>query len=978
MSESQERLRVASRRRHESVLRALHMEVQSILESAFKMDFNTIEKVLDSYFSERFLPSWYFHSNTASEIANHVFVITQLLNATTEYLQQTSSDGATITYFINVGRDSPGRLAKIVQENLDIDLTGFDDVKARSGIRIVTIEKGGREPFVFSAEEQQEKNWLCDDVRYHAQGEGYEYGEQFLASLPRNYLHEELNSVSVPMRITRHLDIYEAVLQSKEVFVMSQDTAGERHDGTERLLANEIRIVVAAPDPTNSFVIDALRRIREAGVNLRRTYFDRFEGAPDVPSVGILSAYVDPRVDRESLIATLRETAWSPEPADNRLLLGRLESLLRCVSGIGAPKQLRLNAMHDLRDLVGSGCRAGADVAVDLDDSKSILILNALSGFFDAVDFLELGTAPELVLRLLGFEAFEEFWVKRVLGGEVRNTEGFRTRHSSIRGTAKGGLRIDNIVEFSEVSGLAFLMTWKCARSKILFGGAKGGLRLNPKDYRNSAIDFFDSLSNLGRSLFLVTGPARDVPAGDVGCGETEISHIFEGFKSALSDLAKMAYGLKHGVALFDNKAVSLSAARQILQESFDIDLSDRRALRELFENEEYLELVAAAQITGKTMRGLEARRGATGRGLVFAILATVANEFLAGRWKPSREISIDELALLERGAALTEKTVRKHEGYSGLSADEWNRLSEDVFPALMKGKRVVVQGAGKVGGSAMIALNRLGVRIIAVADGEGAVIGDAGLDVQELIAQARATGTVVGATAGVDRRIDGAENGAAVLELPVDILVLGALENAVNATNATRLAARIIACGSNGPLTPAAESILAKTETSVIYDFAANAGGVIASYFEWLSNIHERRRYEAEVIRGENFELQSIGRYVMPDYRQRIYDILEQPTTEDWNALLRDMMFTTINEDYQFAATHASTLKAAGFTNAILRTLAAAVAMDPNLANAAATLPTRTRRLLEGFLCHPEVALYTDDPGKLAKKISPEGEDST
>jgi glutamate dehydrogenase (NAD(P)+) len=967
MSTAREGLHTASRRRHESVKRTLRAEVQSILESAFKMDFNTIEKVLDSYFSERFLPGWYFHSNSAGEIANHVFVITQLLNATTEYLQQVSNDGTTITYFINVGRDSPGRLAKIVQENLDIDLTGLDDVKTRSGIRIVTIEKGGREPFAFSADEQQEKSRLCADVRYYAQKKGHEYGEQFLASLPQNYLHEELNSVSVPMRIIRHLDIYEAVQQSRKTFVTSEETTGERHDQSERLLTNEVRIVVAAPETTNGFVIDALRRIREAGVNLRRTYFDRFEGAPDVPCVGVLSAYVDPSVDRDSLIETLRETAWTTVPADNRLLLGRLESLLRRVSIGAAAKEQRLEAMHELRKL------AEADLATQTDDSKSILILNALSGFFDALDFLELGSAPDLVLRLLGFEAFEEFWVKRVLGSDVRNTEGFRTRHSSIRGTAKGGLRIDNIVEFSEVSGLAFLMTWKCARAKILFGGAKGGLRLNPRDYRNRTIDFFDSLSNLGRSLFLVTGPSRDVPAGDVGCGETEISHIFEGFKSALSDLAKMAYGLKHGVALFDNKTVSISGARQILEQHFDIDLHDRRALRELVENEEYLELVAAAQITGKTVRGLEARRGATGRGLVFAILATVTNELFAGRWEPSRDLTAEERALLEQCAALTEQTVRENNGYSKLTDEEWHRLSAEVFPALMKGKRVVVQGAGKVGGSAMVELDRLGARIIAVADGEGAVIGEAGLDVSELLAKARATGTVTGSTTRVDRLITGAANGAAVLELSADILVLGALENAVTSANVSRLATRIVACGSNGPLTPAAERYLATTETSVIYDFAANSGGVIASYFEWLSNIYERRRYESEVIRGEPFSPESIVRYVMPDYSQRIYDILAQPTTEAWNALLRDMMFTTINEDYEFATAHGITLKAAGFSNAILRTLAAAVAIDPALADTATALPPRTRQMLAGFLRHPEIALYTEEAEALVAKIAPE-----
>ncbi|NBC30943.1 MAG: hypothetical protein GVY29_13240, partial [Spirochaetes bacterium] len=498
------------------------------------MDFNTIEKVLDSYFAERFLPTWYFHSNTAEEIANHVFVITQLLNATTEYLQQTSDDGCMITYFVNVGRDSPGRLAKIVEENIDFDIMSFDDVKTRSGIRIISIEKRGREPFLPSEEEAAHKERLCEEVRYYGDKMGYEHVEEFLRSLPANYMHEELNSVSVPMRIIRHLDIYEAVRQSNSVYVMSQETSGERHDNSERLVTNEARIVTAGPRPCNDFVTNALRRIRDAGVNLRRTYFDVFE-APGATPVGVLSIYVDPSVDRDAIQAALREVTWTASPATNRAFLGHLEHLLRTVSTPQLPLGSRNEALAELRDLAAGG-------AVE---SQRVLMLNALSGFFDASDFLGLQSAPELELALLGFEAFEEFWVKRVLNGEIRNAEGFRTRHSSIRGTAKGGLRIDNIVEFSEVSGLAFLMTWKCARSKILFGGAKGGLRLNPKDYRDRSMDFFDTVSNLGRSLFLVTGPARDVPAGDVGCGEREISHIFEGFKSALSDLAKIAYGMK-------------------------------------------------------------------------------------------------------------------------------------------------------------------------------------------------------------------------------------------------------------------------------------------------------------------------------------------------------------------------------------------------------------------------------------------------
>lgn len=967
MNTSREGLHTASRRRHEAVLKALRARVQSILESELKMDFNTIEKALDSYFAERFLPTWYFHSNSAREIAHHVFVTTQVLNATTEYLQQTSDDGCMITYFVNVGRDSPGRLAKIVEENIDFDVMSFDDVKTRSGIRIVSIEKRGREPIPSGDDELAHRERLYEEVRQYGRTKGYEHVEEFLESLPVNYMHEELNSVSVPMRIIRHLDIYESVRRNGAASVFSQETTGERHDDSEQLLTSEKRVVIAVPNPSNGFVLDALRRIRDAGVNLRRTYFDVFETPDSAPPIGILSAYVDPAVDSEALEATVREATWRPTPSRNRVFLGRLERLLRAVSARELSEAERADALAELRDLARSGAEGD-------EEAQRILMLNALSGFFDAIDFLGIDAAPALQLALVGFEAFEEFWVKRVLDGEVRNAEGFRTRHSSIRGTAKGGLRIDDIVEFSEVSGLAFLMTWKCARSKILFGGAKGGLRLNPGHYRDRSIDFFDTISNLGRSLFLVTGPARDVPAGDVGCGEREISHIFEGFKSALSDLARIAYGMKQGVALFDNKTVSRERARRILEEHFDIDLSDRTALRHLFEDEDYLELVAAAQITGKTVRGLEARRGATGRGLVYAILAAVTNELLAGRWSPTRELASDELDLLERAAGVTEATVREHDGYSGISADEWRRLFAEVFPALVADKRVVVQGAGKVGGSAMHDLAALGARIVAVADGEGAITGSRGLDVDELLREVRANGTVVGASTGVDDRIRGAAAGSAVLELPADILVLSALENAVTEENAPRLQARLIACGSNGPLTPTAERIIDRSEATVIYDLAANAGGVVTSYFEWLTNIYERRRYEAEAIRGGAFDPSSVSRYIMPDYDRRILDILAEPSTQRWNDLLRDMMFATINEDYAFAGAHDITLKQAGFVNAVLRTLAAAVAGDERLfAEARARLPARTRELLAAFLRHPEIARYSDRAAELPRLLAEE-----
>ena len=85
---------------------------------------------------------------------------------------------------------------------------------------------------------------------------------------------------------------------------------------------------------------------------------------------------------------------------------------------------------------------------------------------------------------------------------------------------------------------------------------------------------------------------------------------MFEGFKSALRDLATMAYGLKQGVAFVGDKVISVEQSRRILKEYFDLDYNDRILVRELASNEEYLELVAAAQITGKPRMGIQARTG--------------------------------------------------------------------------------------------------------------------------------------------------------------------------------------------------------------------------------------------------------------------------------------------------------------------------------------------------------------------------------
>jgi len=236
------------------------------------------------------------------------------------------------------------------------------------------------------------------------------------------------------------------------------------------------------------------------------------------------------------------------------------------------------------------------------DDSEiGDFLLNSFSDFLEALEFLELDGNDEVIKKLLSFDCFDEFFVISKNGEELSNKPGFRAKHNAARGRAyKGGLRIDPIVKFVEVAALAFMMTWKSARSRILFGGAKGGLMLNPKEFDDNRIDFFDTLTNFGRSLFLVTGPACDVPAGDVGCGGAEIGNMFEGFKSALRDLAQMAYGIKSNLSIIGNRVISVEEARRLLMENFDVNSHNMNVLNELVTSERYLELVAAPQITGK------------------------------------------------------------------------------------------------------------------------------------------------------------------------------------------------------------------------------------------------------------------------------------------------------------------------------------------------------------------------------------------
>jgi glutamate dehydrogenase (NAD(P)+) len=172
--------------------------------------------------------------------------------------------------------------------------------------------------------------------------------------------------------------------------------------------------------------------------------------------------------------------------------------------------------------------------------------------------------------------------------------------------------------------------------------------------------------------------------------------------------------------------------------------------------------------------------------------------------------------------------------------------LELGVVPGLesVRGASVAIQGFGNAGSIAAELFAAEGASIVAVSDSRGGIYNPSGLDVAAVIAHKQRTGAVIG--------FPGAQNvgNEDLLELPCDILIPAALENAIRRDNAPRIRARFIAEAANGPTTPGADRILFERGIPVLPDILANAGGVTVSYFEWVQNFENEQWDEAEVNR--------------------------------------------------------------------------------------------------------------------------------
>ncbi len=328
------------------------------------------------------------------------------------------------------------------------------------------------------------------------------------------------------------------------------------------------------------------------------------------------------------------------------------------------------------------------------------------------------------------------------VGNEYQVIEAYRVQHSHHRLPTKGGIRYSSKVNQEEVMALATLMTYKCAIVDVPFGGAKGGVKISPRNYTTAQLQKITRryTTELIRKNFI--GPGMDVPAPDYGTGSREMAWILDTYAT-----------FKGG------------------------------------------EIDASGCVTGKPVNqsGINGRTEATGRGVFYALKEAVSYK------------------------------------------DDMKKIG--LEPGL-EGKTMAIQGLGNVGyHTGVISQDEGGVKIVSVAEYEGAIYGKDGIDIKKLHKFRKETGSIVGfpGTKKLKSRKD-------VLELDCDILVPAALENQIRVSNAPKVKAKIIAEAANGPITADAEEILLKKGIMVIPDMYINAGGVTVSYFEWLKNLSHMR----------------------------------------------------------------------------------------------------------------------------------------
>ena len=162
-------------------------------------------------------------------------------------------------------------------------------------------------------------------------------------------------------------------------------------------------------------------------------------------------------------------------------------------------------------------------MAIQLDTTSAFAV--AQHRFDRAADVLGLSQNTRLLLREVKRELTVHFPVLHD-DGTVHLYTGFRVQHNINRGPAKGGIRYSPDVSLDLVKAFAMLMTWKCAVVGIPYGGAKGGVIVDPRLLSRSALEHLTR--RYATEIALLIGPEKDIPAPDMGTNPQVMAWIMD------------------------------------------------------------------------------------------------------------------------------------------------------------------------------------------------------------------------------------------------------------------------------------------------------------------------------------------------------------------------------------------------------------------------------------------------------------------
>ena len=316
---------------------------------------------------------------------------------------------------------------------------------------------------------------------------------------------------------------------------------------------------------------------------------------------------------------------------------------------------------------------------------------------------------------------------------EVETVMGYRVQHVLSMGPTKGGIRYAPDVNLGEVTALAILMSWKSAIVGLPYGGAKGGVAIDPNPLSRSEKQRVTR--RYTAELLPIIGVDKDIPAPDLGTDEQTMAWIMDTYSNFVGSP-------QPGI------------------------------------------------VTGKpaSIGGSVTRRESTGRGAVAIGVA-----------------AMDKLNL---------------------------KYSEST---------IAIQGFGNVGMYAALDSYERGAKVIAVSDIGGAIYNPKGINIPELFKHMAKNVSV--------NNFDGAEPyPESILEINCDVLIPAAVGGVITSSNASNIKAKVIIEGANSPTTLNADKILQDSDILLVPDILANAGGITASYFEWVQNTQNYLWKESEL----------------------------------------------------------------------------------------------------------------------------------